>query len=156
MSLDVRRVTRCLQCDLKQFETKSMNCRRCSAKLVRGVGFEDRIFDWHKGIGLAAKAYRMAWDLKQQDAAVIQSGARGTLSRIETKGVTSGTIYRIEKLSSTLHVPIAWLLQEVTEDRLAEIFAVRCLQAVRETALDKEAVVKLVLQVAKEKRGLRI
>jgi transcriptional regulator with XRE-family HTH domain len=144
------RSTQCLCCELKQRETESGLCRRCGAPLSPGVYPQKRL-DWHVlewEIGHAISTYRRARGMEQEDLAATGVATRGTLSRLETHTLNA-SIGKIERLAEALHVPFVWLISEVTEDRVSEVFATEVLQAVRSTQLKLEDVLRLVCHMSK-------
>jgi transcriptional regulator with XRE-family HTH domain len=146
----MRRIVRCTACRLNQYETQNKLCRRCYVPLpperellpsitslpsrpLRG----GKIFGQ---IGRVVAMYRMARGLQQGD---LKFTGRSTISRLET-GVFYPSIALLEKLADALEIPIVWLFEEATPDRMATLFAALVLHEVRERNLSKREVINLI------------
>jgi transcriptional regulator with XRE-family HTH domain len=66
-----------------------------------------------------------------------------TTSRIE-QGFRNPSLNVLERLADCLQIPITWLMQPVTNERIAELFAREVLLATRQVGVQLDAVRKLI------------
>jgi len=135
------RTIRCRKCNLNQYETKNKLCRRCGTFFAPAIpplppppmvvveAPEPEIRKptvKHSNNVLAISrrlvAYRMALGWSQTRLA--KGLASGYISRAENGLVIMSAGY-LQMLADRLGIPVCWLLEDVTEERLTELFARR-------------------------------
>jgi len=155
----MRRVVRCEHCGLNQFETRNGSCRRChralpAIEVKRAVAEIPVIPVASKPIGElvseGVRAYRMARGWSQGEFEDESGITHSVTSRIETGGYVP-SIAMIERLAAGLRVPIRWIFEPVTAERLGEVFAVRVLRDLRAMGVQHPA----VLDALRFRLGLR-
>ena len=132
----MRPIIRCVRCNLNQFKTESGACRRCGAlfpvEYVPPVVIaKPPLRPLNTIVAEAVYQYRTAWGWGQHDFVKISGISRSVICRIEKCKVNT-SIAMAERIAGGLRVPVGWVLEPPTPDRLAAIFAVRVLQEVRE------------------------
>jgi transcriptional regulator with XRE-family HTH domain len=95
------------------------------------------------------RSYRVAQGLKQCHLERITGIAHSTIFKVENYKMTP-RLYLLEKLAAGLSVPVTWLLEPVTNERLAEIFAVKLLQEVRASDVCKQVALSAIEIVLNE------
>ena len=132
----MRPIIRCVRCNLNQFKTESGACRRC------GTLFP---VEWVPPVVMAKAdprplnvivaesvyTYRTAWGWRQCDFEKAAGISHSVICRVE-KCKMKISIAMAERIGTGLRVPVSWVLEPPTPERLAAIFAVRVLQEVRE------------------------
>ncbi len=125
-----RPTVRCRACNLNQFETMNKKCRRCQKPLfevavlpplpisIRAARHNSVSF---RDVGEHVTAYRKALGWRQSELA--KGINHSYICKLEN-GAPVGIGY-LEKLADRLGVPVMWLIEDVTEERLAEMFARR-------------------------------
>lgn len=147
----MRRTVRCTGCGLNQYETHNLLCRRCRVTLPVAILAMHRMplrgRRVLEEIGHVIATYRMALGLPQK---CLGLPTRSTVARVEA-GDFYPSLAALEKIAEGFGIPIAWLLEEISADRVASLFSEFILREVRERGLDKQEIVNLIGGIALER-----
>lgn len=148
-------VVRCVRCKLNQYWTSDSLCRRCRTPLPKIITAssiitaqvipieQTKVLDCVKVVSESLFTYREASHLTQMALGRRVQMGHATISRIEGR-TRCMTLSVLEKLATGLQIPVTWLMQPVTDDRLAELFAREILLATRQAGVKLDAVRKLI------------
>jgi transcriptional regulator with XRE-family HTH domain len=107
--------------------------------------------DWRKDIAAALRTYRIASFLTQYELCNRLRCNRTTVKELELKGPLYGRLAFVEKLADGLGIPLHWLFEAPTAERVGTLFAARMLIEVRLAQIDKEEVLQLVSRMVVQK-----
>lgn len=158
-----RRVVRCRVCKLNQFEPANKKCRKCHYNLappipklpeppMELVDEPEAPFQRSYNVSDVSKRIRIyRTELGKTQAMVSGKDTHAYLSRIENGHMPS--IAYLEYIASQLDIPIAWLLEPISKDRMADLFLRRIMVEVRKIGGLREQQWQFITKAVKQLRG---